>query len=423
MKTGPDGFESAESKQSKALSNDPGAIIRKIKWLIGIIFLWAIIFFGVQWQYDPKLHTATTRIEILGSHDLFDPRIWFQEKFAPMATSNVQEHAEAFKSRDLARSVVAALPPRQMQELQLALVERPVQDRGVSAMAKSLSPFREYHTDEGLPEPTDYICDRLVVSAVTGCNMLDISIQAPSQTLAVKLLEEYLRIFSAKNLEKRRLQTLASAENLNEGATETLKQLKDAEAILLDFVVENGFTATEDSGLGRVFRLINRHIEDSRPVAHSADQKPDFKEMTHRMYLDLGKLESEQSGMSAALGANHPRMMALTAKIDFLRDRMDYFRRNASLDLTQSCAKQNHSQSGENETPEKSRTSLNKAKSLEEQYYELKRDLDSKADFHDLVRKEAQQWNIKTRTISNNIVVIDGPRPGRAGWLIYKTFL
>ena len=132
--------------------------------------------------------------------------------------------------------------------------------------------------------------------------MLDVTIQAPTQTLSVQLLKEYLRIFSARNLEKRRLQTMASTDNLNEGVTETLKQVKEAEATLLDFVVENGFSATEGSGLGRVFRLINRHIEGSRPIIHTAGRKPDFKELTDRMTLDLGKLEAEQSGLASDAG-------------------------------------------------------------------------------------------------------------------------
>jgi hypothetical protein len=312
--------------------------------------------------------------------------------------------------------VVAALPPESFRELQLALLKKPTGDRGVSAMAESLSPFREYYSEESSREPTDYICQRLSVAPVAGCNMLDVTIQAPSQTLAVQLLKEYLRIFSARNLEKRRLQTMASAENLNEGVTETLKQLKEAEATLLNFVVENGFSATKGSGLGMVFRLINRHIEGSQPIVHTACQKPDFKELTDRMTLDLGKLEAEQSGMSAALGANHPRMMELNGKIDFLRDRIDYFRRNSSLDSSQPDDFATRTAAASHGGPEKPRTSLYKAKSLEEQYSELKRDLDSKADFHDLVRKEAQQWNIKTRTISNNIVVIDGPRVVTGGW-------
>ena len=103
-------------------------------------------------------------------------------------------------------------------------------------------------------------------------------------------------------------------------------------------------------------------------------------------------------------------MMALTGKMDFLRERLEYFRRNSLLDS---------SQLGDNLTlsaPHKSRSSSKRSRSLEEQYSELKRDVDCKTDFHNLVRKEAQQWNIKTRTISNNIVVIDGPRSSSRCW-------
>jgi uncharacterized protein involved in exopolysaccharide biosynthesis len=410
MKTSPDGFTGVESKDSGTSAQDQGAIIRKMIWLAGIFILWAIIVFGVQWRFSSERCTATARIEILGSHDLFDPRIWFQDKFSPTLTSKVQKHAEAFKSRDLARSVVAALPPESFQELQLALLKKPKTGRGVSAMAKSFAPFREYQTETSACEPSDYIWQFLDVAPVSGCNMLDITIQAPTQSLAIQLLKEYLRIFSARNLEKRQLQTMASADNLNEGVTETLKQLKQAEAALLDFVVENGFSATESSGLGMVFRLINRHIEGSRPSTHAAEQKSDFRELTDRMSLDLGKLEAEQSGLAMTLGLNHPRMIALNGKMDFLRNRIEYFRRNASLDSSHPKDDIGSNAQDSHDGPENSRSSLNRAKSLEEQYSELKRDVDNKADFHDLVRKEAQQWNIKARTISNNIVVIDGPR-------------
>ncbi len=416
MKTNPGGFTGAESNDSKATAHDHGAIIRRMIWLAGILILWAIIILGFTWWFSRNQHSATARIEILASHDLFDPRIWFQDKFSPTLTSSVQEHAEAFKSRDLARSVVAALPHESFQELQLALLRKPTSDRGLSAMAKSFASFREYHTEAPACEPTDHICERLSVAPVSGCNMLDITIEAPTQPLAVQLLKEYLRIFSARNLEKRRLQTKASTDNLDEGVAETLKHLKEAEATLLDFVVENGFSATEGSGLGRVFRLINRHIEGSRSIVQTADQKTDFNELTHRMSLDLGKLEAEQSGLASTLGMNHPKMIALNGKIDFLRDRIDYFRRNSSLDSSQADDLSTRTAAASHDGPEKPRTSLNKAKSLEEQYSELKRDLDSKADFHNLVRKEAHQWNIKTRTISNNIVVIDGPRVGAPPW-------
>ena len=112
----------------------------------------------------------------------------------------------------------------------------------------------------------------------------------------------------------------------------------------------------------------------------------------------------------------HPRMMALNGKIDFLRDRLEYFRRNSSIDSSRPNDFATRTAAASHDGLEKSRSSLNKMKSLEEQYSELKRDLDGKADFHHLVRKEAQQWNIKTRTISNNIIVIDGPRVGAPPW-------
>ena len=105
--------------------------------------------------------------------------------------------------------------------------------------------------------------------------------------------------------------------------------------------------------------------------------------------------------------------MALDGKITFLRDRIEYFRRGASLGVP---AKSLEMAPASLSSREHSKVSLAKAKSLEEQYSDLKRDVDYKADFHRLVRKEAQTWSVKSRTISNNIVVIDGPRAGKRGW-------
>ena len=106
-------------------------------------------------------------------------------------------------------------------------------------------------------------------------------------------------------------------------------------------------------------------------------------------------------------------MMALAGKITFLRDRIEYFRRGGPAGVTEeSVGPVPVSGSGR----EHSKATLAKAKSLEEQYSDLKRDVDYKADFHRMVRKEAQTWSVKSRTISNNIVVIDGPRAGQRGW-------
>ena len=100
-------------------------------------------------------------------------------------------------------------------------------------------------------------------------------------------------------------------------------------------------------------------------------------------------------------------------KITFLRDRIEYFSRGALLGVP---AKSHETVSVSLGSREHSKVSLAKAKSLEEQYSDLKRDVDFKADFHRLVWKEAQTWSVKSKTISNNIVVIDGPRAGKRGW-------
>ncbi|MDR3604255.1 MAG: hypothetical protein P4L38_06460, partial [Syntrophaceae bacterium] len=358
------------------------------------------------------------------THDRFDPRVWFQDNVHSPITSNVKEHAEALKSRDLAQLVIANLAPERFQELWLALREKVPKTHVMAADFTSLAGFRS-NSNERAYEPADYVCDNLLVEPVTGCNMIDVSVKAPNQSLATELLSLYLRQFNSANLEKRRMQTMESVENLKQGVKETALQLKEAEAALLDFVIQNGFCATKESGLGRVFGVINRHVrgvESNGALQNVVDtygngegvasKGSEQKELIDRMAMDLGKLEAEQSGLNSTLGMNHPKMMALAGKITFLRDRIEYFRRGASGGVAKSLETVSASCSGR----EHSKVSLAKAKSLEEQYSDLKRDVDYKADFHRLVRKEAQMWSVKSKTISNNIVVIDGPRAGKRGW-------
>lgn len=258
--------------------------------------------------------------------------------------------------------------------------------------------------------------------------MLDISMPAPTQSLATELLNLYLKVFVSRNLEKRRMETIDSAENLKQSVRQTGLELKEAEASLLDFVVEYGFSATKESGLGQVFSLINRRIKTveghgtvrsnilEQPISNNLPSLPLTmapKEQVDRLSADLEKLLSEQSGLSETLGSNHPRMIALTGKITFLRNRIEYATRESSPNMTQESAEM---VSASYNNSEHSKVYLTKAKSLEEQYSDLKRELDYKSDFHKLVRKEAQEWSIKTKTISNNIAVIDGPRAGKGRW-------
>ena len=288
---------------------------------MGIFILWAVAILGLRYFSSAPQYWAVARIEILGTHDRFDPRVWFQDNVHSPITSNVKEHAEALKSRDLAQLVIANLAPAHLEELRLALPEKAPKTHVMAADFTSLAGFRSNSYDDARAyEPADYVCDNLVVEPVTGCNMIDVSVKAPNQSLATELLSLYLRQFNSANLEKRRMQTMESVENLKQGVKETALQLKEAEAALLDFVVENGFCATKESSLGRVFRLINRHVggaQSSRtrksllqtPIVTtrmSASRASEQKELIDRMSRDLGKLEAEQSGLSANIGDESP---------------------------------------------------------------------------------------------------------------------
>jgi uncharacterized protein involved in exopolysaccharide biosynthesis len=381
-------------------------VVSRRGWFVLPLILWAIGTLSAYSLFSTQRRTATARIQILDLRDRFDPRAWFPDKSVSVRSSSLKEHVEAFRSLDLAQSVIASLKPHDLSELRMAIA--------------SSNGFAIASTDQPRPEPIldgpsealEYVRSKLSVEPVNGCDMLDVSISVTGGQLATELLGQYLRAFTLRNLEKRRMETVESANSLQEASEQIRSELKETEAAILDFVVENGFHATRESQLGKVFSLLNSRVGNSSRAAQAQrnpenETRPghgsDFqKELTDRLEKDLEKLESEQSGLACSLGMNHPRMISLMGRINFVRSRIKYFRRAESTTL-------DHSLKG-------SLTTSTKARSLEEQYSDLRRELEYKTDFYNLVRKEAQQWRLKTKTISNNVLVIDAPRVIPSRW-------
>ena len=381
-------------------------VVSRRGWFVLPLILWAIGTLSAHSLFATPRHTATARIQILDLRDRFDPRAWFPDKSVSVQSSSLKEHAEAFRSLDLAQSVIASLKPHDLNELRMAMAS----SNGF-AIASNDPRLPDTLLDEK-SEALEYIRRNLSVEPVNGCDMLDISISVTGGQLATELLGQYLRAFTFRNLEKRRMETVESANSLQELSEQIRSELKETEAAILDFVVENGFHATRESQLGKVFSLLNSRVCNSSRAAQ-AQSNPENeirpghgsnfqKELTDRLEKDLERLESEQSGLGGSLGMNHPRMISLMGRINFVRSRIEYFRRAESTTV-------DHSVKG-------SQAASTKARSLEEQYSDLRRELDYKNDFYNLVRKEAQQWRLKTKTISNNVLVIDAPRVVPSRW-------
>ena len=379
-------------------------IIRR-GWFFLPLILWAIGTLSAHSLFSTPRHTASARIQILDLRDRFDPRDWFPYKSVSVQTSSINEHVEAFKSLDLAQSVIASLKPHDFNELRMAIAS----SNGF-AIASS-DPQRSDTLFDGQSEALDYVLRNLTVEPVNGCNMLDVSISVAARKLATELLGRYLRVFTSRNLEKRRMETVESANSLQEAADQIRSELKETEAGILDFVVENGFHATRESRLGQVFGLLNSRVGNAPNVQRAPGDcensigpgsRSNFqKELADRLEKDLEKLESEQSGLGCSLGMNHPRMISLMGRINFTRSRIEYFRRAAAV---------------EDNDANGSQVPSSKARSLEEQYTDLRRELDYKNEFYSLLRKDAQQWRLKAKTISNNVLVVDAPHVVPTRW-------
>ena len=164
-------------------------VVTRRGWFVLPLILWAIGTLSAHSLFSTPRHTASARIQILNLRDRFDPRAWFPDKSVSVQSSSLKEHVEAFRSLDLAQSVIASLKPHDLSELRMAIAS----SNGF-AIASTDQPRSDAILD-GQSEALEYIRRKLSVKPVNECDMLDVSISVNSGQLATELLGQYLTGF------------------------------------------------------------------------------------------------------------------------------------------------------------------------------------------------------------------------------------
>ncbi len=342
-------------------------------------------------EYDQFKGYSATQIEILKSASLAD---------ALVVRMNLVEHPE-FASHDW-------LAPY----LQLLGVD---EENG----AKSIS-----SEDTRKNRIIKNLATRLAVKPVKQSNLIQISMDAKDPVLASQMLQNYIDLYLERNLEKRRQDSHQAALWLKDELTSVDKKLREAQVALLDFVVDYGILDSNDGGLAQVLNVVNKTMEghvksqEARARMQAMDQqnvqeeaalllpKEVNNEYLGKLKQELAMMESEYTQMRGVYASNYPKLLMLDKKIKFLREKIGTIEKGLVSSALDMAKKEEQLLKGSFDQAKKE---AERVRSLEAQYASLKKDVDTGTEFQKILLKEYKQMDIRARTISNDIRIVDHP--------------
>ena len=264
---------------------------------------------------------------------------------------------------------------------------------------------------------------RISVKPVKKSNLIEVGVDAADPRLAQQMLTNLISLYFQQNLENRRKQSLQAAGWLKEEVQKSEKKLREAQTKLVEFTIDHGIVDSADGGLSQVLSVVNKTME-----SHVKSQETRAKIQALRMrgsseqgsllpqgmkdeYIgklkqELAIMEAEYSQMKGVYSANYPKMKMLQKKIRFLRERISGIEESlvsSALDSAKTEEKLVE------QTYASARAEADRVKSLESQYSLLKKDVETNAEFHKILLKEYKQMDIRARTISNNVRIVDVP--------------
>jgi succinoglycan biosynthesis transport protein ExoP len=129
-------------------------------------------------------------------------------------------------------------------------------------------------------------------------------------------------------------------------------------------------------------------------------------ELTAKLREELAALEAEYSQTQGVYAPNSPKMRMMQKREAFLRSRIAELENkmvNTALDTAKSreeLLKQSY---------DRAKAEADRVKSLEAQYSLLKTAADTASEFHKILLREYKETEIRARTTSNNVRIVDSP--------------
>ncbi|MGC8659029.1 MAG: GumC family protein [Desulfomonilaceae bacterium] len=397
-----------------------------------IVFLAASVVISVLYCFvATPLYTSKARLEVLDKKEKTDQKLSAEE--AVDTRSYMSTQVEIFKSKPIAEAVVKRMNLLEKEDdtsAGFSLFKVPVYMwQTVSSWFKSDSDSDQVGDQKArkLAILADSLAGSIVAKPVKTSNLLEISIAAKSPEKAKELLTAYINAYLEYNLQKRRSESIQAEQWLKEEGVKVEKNLREAEAKLLDFCIDNGIVVSTEGALGQVMALLNKKMEGqvkSEETRLKAEVRKETKYFapdknsseSNQTYIsklkeDLAKQEAEYTEMQGVYSPSYPKMVLQKRKIKFLEDKIAQIEKNLATGAAESAEKVAKAIRG---SVDETKKEVSRVKGLEAEYSILKKEVDTNSEFLKLILKESQEMGIKARTIANNMVLSDPPSLPRA---------
>ncbi len=268
------------------------------------------------------------------------------------------------------------------------------------------------------------VLSRVSVKPVKTSNLAQISMMGKSPASANQMLNNYLNIYLEKNLQTRRKESLEAAAFLKDELAKVEKKLMSSQAELVGFLIDNGIVSSStETGMSPVMDLLAKTVE-SQAKSHEARiriqalkgqkigkqgvilPKDVSTEYIGKLKEQLALLESQYSEMKGVYSAGYPKMAMLTQKIQFLKKRIVEIERNIVASSLDTAKREERLFKG---SVDVAKSEANRVKALDAQHMLLKKEVETNEEFHKIILKEYKENDIKARSTSNNVRIVDLP--------------
>ncbi|MBI5251272.1 MAG: polysaccharide biosynthesis tyrosine autokinase [Desulfomonile tiedjei] len=270
------------------------------------------------------------------------------------------------------------------------------------------------------------VAKRLSVRQLTKTNLMEVSMEAYSPELAKDLLTNYLDIYLAGKIERKRKESLDLLGWLKDEISKVQADLMQSELALVKFVSEHGIVLSEDGGLSEVSELVKRKKEglnksqelQARLQALKEGQKssginarPEISddEMLKKLKNDLASLETEDAVVRGVYSSNYPKSVVLKQKIDVLQKKIEVIQQQAVNSAFDSAKKEEQLLKSAVKGAQEEALRIG---NLGAQFAVLKKDFDTNRTLYDLLLKELKETHVRTRAFHTHVQVIDPPNLG-----------
>jgi capsular exopolysaccharide synthesis family protein len=286
---------------------------------------------------------------------------------------------------------------------------------------------------------TDQLLKRVSVNPVKTSNLAQVTMTGKSRASANQMLRTYLDIYLKKNLETRREESLEAAKFLQEEMAKVEKKLMDSQAELVGFLIDNGIVVSStETGVSPVMDLLNKTMEghaksrearlrmqalNEQKVSEqgSALPKDVSTEYIGKLKEQLALFESEYSQMKGIYSPHYPKMAMLAQKIKFLKGRIVEIEKSVVASSLDTARTEETLFKG---SVDLAKAEANRVKALDAQHMLLKKEVETNEEFHKIILREYKENDIKARSTSNNVRIIDPPSiPLRPSWPKKSLFL